>query len=800
MSVPYKLVAFDLDGTLAESKQPITEETASLLHRLSLETKVVVISGGSFARFEEQLLRPLERCFERCFERCADLSQDSPKIRWKNIILLPTEGSERFEYDIENKKWKMTDRQTFPEKLKKEVVRVLDEIIASGKYEIPLDHQGEYIEDRDTEITFSALGQEADLKKKEAWDPDRAKRFKIKEALEEKFHKKTLRESALDDAGLSDINVSVAGTTSIDILPKGFDKARGLSILLEKLKIAPEEVVFIGDAIVPGGNDYSVLEAGIRSLSVESPNQTADVIRKMLQPIFPSNPIAYFCAEYALDSDPSMYAGGLGILAGDYVLEAAGQNIPFIAIGLRYGKSIPAGFVILENTSVEVPIGNEMIKAKVWHRSFSTNVHVLLLDTDTEENAEENRKVTSHLYDTDFYTRVKQQMVLGIGGIRLLSKLGISPKIYHLNEGHTAFAAVAIMVEKKADLGKIVATKHTILSEAGLQIKFSYLDNLIGTYCKEFGCSTKKVFDKGKFELNTDLFSTTKFVIVSAVKKNGVSALHTEFEKKRHPHSTLISITNGVYRKRWQASEFIAKSASFSAQASELSDTKLWNIKRKLKKELFDHIENVSGERLNTDICTLVWARRFAQYKRSHLLFSDVERLKNILLNPNTPLQCVISGKTHENDTEAENILEQIISFTKDPSVKGRVVYLPDYSILSAEKLTRGADLWLNTPELGKEACGTSGMKAGLNGALQCSVRDGWVGEVNWAGRGWIFDTVEMLYDLLEHEILPCFYEDSAEAIPSKWIKKMRSTIELVEKSYTAERMLHDYEEKLYKL
>lgn len=779
MQFPYKMVAFDLDGTLTKSKEPITKETASLLHDLSLLTKVVVISGGSFLNFQEQLLHSLE---------------PSP-----NIILLPTEGSERFEYDSNVKEWKMTDKEIFSGKIKKEVTRVLKEIIASGKYDIPSNPKGEYIEDRDTEITFSALGQKAPLEKKEKWDPDHKKRFKIKEAIEAK---------------IDNIMVAVAGTTSLDILPKGFNKAKGLRILLEKLGIGLDEIVFVGDAIVPGGNDYSVFEAGIKSIKVNGPKDTENIIKEMLKsagdeksvpeekytyPIFPLNPIAYFCAEYALDVNPSMYAGGLGILAGDYVLEASDENIPFIALGLRYGKSIPSGFLLLRNIIIDIPIGVDIIKAAVWHRSFSENVHVLLLDTKIDENTEENKKITSHLYDMDFYTRIKQQMVLGIGGIRLLSKLGIYPKIYHLNEGHTAFAALAIAVEQKSDLGKIVATKHTILSEAGLLIKLSDFKTLIGPYCKAFGVAVKEVFEKGKFESSTDLFSTTKFIIVSAVRKNGVSDLHIAFEKKRHPHSTLISITNGVYRKRWQAKELFLCPPT-------LSDAELCNIKRKLKMDLFDYIENVSGKRLNPDICTLVWARRFAGYKRPHLLFSDLKRLTTLLSSPDMPLQCIISGKPHKGDAEAKDIRDRIIAFSNSPGVKGRVVYLPDYSLLSAEKLTRGADIWLNTPELGKEACGTSGIKASLNGTLQCSVSDGWVNEVNWEGRGWTLPgdrdavaTAEVLYDLLGHEILPSFYEES-EDFSKEWLTRMRSTIELVEKSYTAKRMLRDYAEKLYKL
>ncbi len=774
MIFPYKLVAFDLDGTLTKSKQPITEETASLLTELSRYVKIVIISGGSFVRFQEQLLRSLE-----------------PSV---NIILLPTEGSERFEYDMEKREWKMTGHETFPDKLKKEVVHALNEIIESAGYDIPREHYGEYIEDRDTEIAFAALGQDAPLEKKEAWDPTREKRMKIKEALEAK---------------VKGIMVAVAGTTSLDILPAGFDKAKGLHLLSEKLGIAKEDIVFIGDAIVPGGNDYSVFKSGIKSIVVRDPEDTQNTISSFLSQTrsenlnFPQNPIAYFCAEYAFDGNVSMYAGGLGILAGDYVLEAALKNLPFVAIGLKYGESVPDGFSILNGVYVTIPLQKRKISAQVWHKAFSSNVHVFLLDTNITDNPEDDMKITHHLYDPDFHTRIYQQMVLGIGGIRLLSKLNISPKIYHLNEGHTAFAGIAIIAERKEDLDKVVITKHTVLSEAGILIPHEDFNNIVDSYAKETGLSVKDVFERGKFELNTEQFSTTKLIISCATRKNAVSRLHAVFEKQKHPHSNLISITNGVHRPRWQDKELLHRSKN-------MSDAELWKIKRRLRIELIEYVRSVSGKSFNPDVCTLVWARRFAAYKRPNLLFSDMRRLTEIISNPSRPIQCIISGKAHPGDAEGNAIVQKIIAFSNTREAQGRIVYLPDYSVKSAEKLVRGADIWLNTPELGKEACGTSGMKACLNGALQCTIRDGWVDEVSWEGRGWILPgdvpteaTAQVLYDLLAEEISPCFYEDSPDGVtelPHKWIARMRSTMEIVEKDFTAERMLRDYNEKLYLL
>ncbi|MDP3962570.1 MAG: alpha-glucan family phosphorylase [bacterium] len=735
MSFVYKLAAFDMDGTLAPSKGAVSGAIASLLNDLSKTAKVVVISGGSFRQFEAQLIPFIE-----------------PN---KNFILLPTEGAERFEYDEKENKWNMTDKEDFPDEIKKKAINALNEIISSDKYGIPPNPRGEYIDDRDTQISFAALGQQAALEEKEKWDPDLSKRRKIKEALESK---------------VKGISASIAGTTSVDILPEVFNKAVGLNLLLKQLGLAKEDVVFVGDAIVPGGNDYSIFEAGIRTIKVKCPEETEMLIRAWINP-----PVAFFCSEYALLDDTAMYAGGLGILAADYVREAADQNIPFIAIGIKYGKApLPNSFSVLPD-GVQVPIGGEMIRAEVWHSSLAENVHIFLLDAG---------EITSRLYDPEFSIRIKQQLILGIGGVRLLKQLNIFPSVYHLNEGHTAFAGIAIMTEMKDSLDRIVATKHTILSEAGQLIPLPDLRSLIGSYCGEF---FDEIFEKGKYELDGNMFSTTKFLLSVASRQNGVSVQHTIFEKKKHPSSVLIPITNGVYRKKWQAGEMAGSTA--------VSNEDLWNAKQKLRSELCSYVKGVTGKTLNPEVCTLIWARRFAVYKRPSLILSDYRRIVDIVNSQEFPLQIVISGKAHPADSEGMGIVEKMISFSEDAETVGRVAYLPDYSSSLALKLVQGADIWLNTPELGKEACGTSGMKSGLNGAIQCSVRDGWVGEVSLDGIGWDLPedrTARVFYDLLEHEILPCFYGEC------DWIVRMRSTIELMEKSYTTKRMLEQYRKELY--
>ncbi len=769
-----KLVAFDLDGTLSQSKQLISEEMFQALKDLSGISKVAVVSGGSFEQIKKQLLFSL------------------PGRIPENFYLLPGEGSERFEYDRNTNEWILTNKENLGTEIRDKVIKTLREIIASKEYGIPEEHFGDYIEDRDTEISFSALGQGAPLDKKEKWDPDKEKRQKIKKYLEEQ---------------VPEVEAFIAGTTSLDILHRGFNKSKSLHYLIKSLGLKAEDVVFMGDAIFPGGNDYSVSLTDIKSIRVYGPEDTLRIIKGWTEMRnennFPQNPIAFFCSEYAVVDDPSMYAGGLGILAGDYVFEVADKNIPFVAIGIKYGTFTPDHFYLMRNDkgyiTVDIPLDGGIIKARIWHNAYSTNTHMFLLDTNIEENTPENRKLTSNLYDSSYGIFLRQQFILGIGGIRLLNLLDISPKIYHLNEGHTAFTALAIMAEKKEGIDKIVATKHTVLSEAGLLISPIDFKNIIEPYCLLFKLDPKDIFNRGQYDLRPELFSTTKFLMTSAIRKNGVSKLHVFYERKKHSASTLIPITNGVYKKRWQSNSLLNK-------VNLLSDEELWDVKRNLRKSLFDFIEKEYKRHLNPDICTLIWARRFAVYKRPYLLFSDIEKLISIVSSQEMPLQIIVSGKAHHGDREGEEVVNKIINFSEDKVFKGRIVYIPDYSVPISRRLVQGADIWLNTPELGKEACGTSGMKASLNGALQYSIKDGWVDEVAWDGIGWSLpedNTSKILYELLENEILPCFYsgsEDSKKDIPHAWIERMRKTINIVEKSYTTEQMLEKYMKDLYML
>ncbi len=436
-------------------------------------------------------------------------------------------------------------------------------------------------------------------------------------------------------------------------------------------------------------------------------------------------------------------------------------------------------------------------------------MYLLLLDTNILENSPENQVVTEHLYDSNLETRLKQGLLLGIGGVRLLSQLGITPSIYHLNEGHTAFAGFELIVERMANDGtgnveaalasikeRVTATKHTIFSIAGFSMDEDKFVLLVGPYCKKNNISVRDIFKLGEDKNVEKVFSTTQFLLNCAQRQNGVSVLHTVFEKLAHPESVLFPITNGVYQKRWQAEAWLR---GLKGEA-RLADETMWEIKQNLRKRLVNFVAKKTGVRLDPDACTIVWARRFTKYKRPKLLFSDPPRLKNLCAH-SAKVQFIISGEAHESDVAGQKMVDEIKAITKNPVFNNHVVYLEDYSITVATELALGADVWLNTPERGFEACGTSGMKAGLNGALEASVSDGWINEVDWSNIGFILsenDTAQSVYDTLEKEIIPLFYVRSPKGLPLEWIRRMRDTQSIVESGFTAKRMLHDYLTKAY--
>lgn len=520
---------------------------------------------------------------------------------------------------------------------------------------------------------------------------------------------------------------------------------------------------------------------------------------------FPKNPVVYFVAEYALRSDAPTYAGGLGVLAGDYILEAGKENFPFILVSLRYGGYDAAsdGYEIITDEKgqpikVQVEVGKRKIYACAWVKFFGPETSAILIDPDIAENTAEDRLIANKLYDPRFYTRMRQEFLLGAAALEFFSRLHIEPTIFHLNEGHMTFSIFAIVAseiragaifEKALERAKekIVFSKHTILSEAGTYIPSNEFFDFVSLYCATHAIDPRKIFELGEFEKDNDMFSTTKLGIMMSVRKNAVSKIHQEKELAVHPGTGIEFVTNGIFKDRWRSSHI--------SKDTLTSDEKLWNSKCLAKKEMLDFVQTKIGVALDPAALTIVWARRFAAYKRPELLFSDASRLEKILSNAKHPVSIIISGKAHSADEESQKIVALVRSLIAEKRFQTKVAYIPDYSLDIAKTLASGADLWLNTPKRGFEACGTSGMKAGLNGTLMCSISDGWMDEVDWKGIGWILPeekTADALYDLLEKEIVPAFFNRT------EWISRMKKTVAVIETRFGADRMLADYRKKMY--
>ena len=556
------------------------------------------------------------------------------------------------------------------------------------------------------------------------------------------------------------------------------------------------------------------------------------------------NPVAYFCAEFALSDRLPIYSGGLGVLAGDMIKEANDMGIPFIGIGLLYKKGFYKQNITDQNTQIEdpqpvnartaglslvlnnegnvfmesIPVQGRSLHFQVWHLKIGT-VDMYFLDTDVELNNESDRKITETLYGGDQQTRILQEIILGIGGEKTLYAQGIYPSIYHMNEGHSAFAAFGIIHHcmKLMKVGfqeafestrkKLVFTNHTLVP-AGNDVfpKQTVVDMLTG-YANEVGIPAEELISKGLTE-DGNTFSMTIFAFNMSIKVNAVSALHAIKAKELWPSYNMESITNGVHVHTWTHPSLYRKLEAIMLEREigiehtlqYLSPAQIWELHQDIKKEALRTLLTMTGSIFDKDVLTITWARRIAAYKRPDLIFSDIERLKRILNSIQKPVQLIIAGKPHPKDDDARNILKHILDSIDGMNEPNKVVYIPNYSISTAQLLVAGSDLWLNNPIRGYEACGTSGMKASLNGILQFTVRDGWTDEVDWYGAGWVLDdtnTAESLYSQLENDITGTYYS-RRENIPEVWVEMMMKTMDIAIKRYSSRRMLTDYFTKMY--
>jgi starch phosphorylase len=458
--------------------------------------------------------------------------------------------------------------------------------------------------------------------------------------------------------------------------------------------------------------------------------------------------------EYSLPDQEIPFAGGLGVLAGDFLLEAGTQSeVDFTALGLFYMPNPynPEELSWEKINFFPIVISNQQYFVTAWQKQFGS-AKIVLFATDDG--------ITHHPYGPDRETMIKQQILLA----QATDQLNIisNDSVVHLNEGHTGF--VPVPLQKRGLKPKIVCTKHTILHEAGLFLKREELDGF------------EEIFNVGTDEKHPTDFSTTKFMIANSQKGNAVSSSHARFEKIAHPNSPLISITNGVNLDRWKAKNI---------ETLGLIDAHAQN-----KQFMTDYLNKEIGSTLDSDILTIVWARRLATYKQPELILTNLEKLGQL---GNMGVQFIISGPVNPADPSSLSLASK---FTDAARKIPYLAFLPRHNIETASILTKGADVWLNTPIIGKEACGTSGMKAGLNGALQFSTNDGWIAEEDWSELGWILpdeNAAESLYRQITDLIAPMYYQNKGE-----WESRMTKTSALCVNKYSTKRMWNEYKEKLY--
>jgi len=618
--------------------------------------------------------------------------------------------------------------------------------------------------------------------------------------------------------------------------------------------------------------------------------------------------VAYFCAEYGVHNSLPNYSGGLGILAGDHLKSASDLNVPLAAVGLlyRYGyfrqaighdgwqeeryKDVFDSEMALEPVldadgeliTVELWLRGHQVKAKAWLARIG-RISLYLLDTNLPENEPVDRLITGHLYGGDSETRIVQEKVLGIGGVRLLRKLGIDPDVYHLNEGHAAFSTLELAKEHLETFAddtfavaaqrvkeKCVFTTHTPVAAGNDAFDPKLLEN---AFSKEFIAKLKLTRNEflalGRADLSDDkeFFGMSPLAIRMCRSTNGVSAKHGEVSRqlwlKMFPEIAdvaavpITSVTNGVHAPTWIAPAFqglfreklgkdwhllTRNESAWAAAVASLSDAEIWDTHRTLKDLLVAYLrERVftkdagSQETINEhedtesllspDALTIGFARRVAAYKRWDLLFSDIERLLKLVDDPQRPLQFIFAGKAHPQDNTAKTILQKLMSINHDSGWQQRAVFVQDYDQEVARYLVHGVDVWLNVPRRPLEASGTSGMKAGMNGVLNCSILDGWWIEGYNGDNGFaiggtdynaIRDDVESgedlssdngdladslaLYTTLENEVIPAYYSADESGLPSEWIRRMRSSIATTVPQFSTDRMLRDYLGNIYHL
>jgi starch phosphorylase len=569
--------------------------------------------------------------------------------------------------------------------------------------------------------------------------------------------------------------------------------------------------------------------------------------------------VAYFSAEFGLDESLPIYSGGLGVLAGDYLKAASELGVPLVGIGLFYRRGyfrqrldendrqdelypltvttrLPLELVPMAPV-VELADddGNLVpVQLAVW-RARVGRVSLYLIDTHVEGNPE--WAVTDTLYGGDRANRLRQEVLLGVGGVRVLRRLGLEPTVFHLNEGHSAFLQLERMRELVSEQGltaeeaierlraSTVFTTHTPVPAGNEVFDPELVRRALGGLVERCGLAWEDFVALGKVDPDETGFGLTPFALRTSEHANGVSELHGAvaremwhglWPERRVDEVPITSITNGVHQRTWLSPELEQLLGDTDPQlerARELSAEDLWTAHRGAKERLLEFAVATRGTReFDPDVFTIGFARRFATYKRADLLFSRPDRLASLLADPERPIQVLVAGKAHPADEGGKDLIQLVVDFAREPAAAGRVVFLEDYEMTLARRLVQGVDLWLNTPRRPFEASGTSGMKAALNGVPNCSILDGWWAEayspeVGFAIEAPLDDATEAeqdradadaLYAVLEEQVLPAYYERDEAGLPQRWIALMRESIAELGPRFGTARMVAEYVERLY--
>lgn len=651
-----------------------------------------------------------------------------------------------------------------------------------------------------------------------------------------------------------------------------------------------------------GGNPVLLLER-MDYATLEALAKDADFLRKMndvyadfrrymdVKPDSKRPSVAYFSMEYGLDKVLKIYSGGLGILAGDYLKEASDSNVDLCAVGLLYrygyfdqslamdGQQIvnyeAQNFGQLPIEKVMEPDGKQLVihvpyadsfvvHANVWKVNVG-RVSLYLLDTDNELNSQFDRPITHHLYGGDLENRLKQEILLGIGGMMTLKALGIKKEVYHCNEGHAALINIQRLCDYIAEglnfaeamelvRASSLYTVHTPVPaghdyfDEGLFRKYMY------GYAGRLGISWDNLMDLGRNDPGNkeERFCMSVFACKASQEVNGVSLLHKHVSQEMFapiwkgyfPEENHVGyVTNGVHFPTWCApawkklyadnfdKHFLADQSNEKVWEAiyNVPDDQIWDIRQHMKKELIDYVGKKCAadwlksqvdptltvstfEKFNPKALLIGFGRRFATYKRAHLLFTDLDRLAKIVNNPDQPVQFLFTGKAHPYDGAGQGLIKQIVEISRRPEFLGKIIFLENYDMELARHLISGVDIWLNTPTRLAEASGTSGEKALMNGVLNFSVLDGWWYEGYRKGAGWALTDkslyendayqnqldAETIYYMLEHEIVPLYYKRDGKEYSEEWVHYIKNSIAHIAPHFTMKRQLDDYYERFY--